>query len=329
MTGQLASANQFWDSNLPKIMDALSWREPSNMVVLDDILLAPFARQYGSNAIMSPHDCMSSMFRRHSSHATWGPMRLRLQLRAILSERYESHYYDKALLVHVISHRDRVLLERINPRARYHVVPNDDMLNPGFRLDQHANWDVMLWGSLDVTTIAQGVRQFLQTTEQNAPWWRDRRVLLVGKLPFKAAQSLLGMKFPDYVTYSERLEDNQGNLHAARITVVPDVQGAGMKNRCVNVAGTGRCLACLYSQMEGIDALCDIGAVNANSMPVLVQLVRQALETGEDRSIAARAAELFEEKYAHRIIQAEWIRMIQRAIILRKNHQIARGLSSA
>jgi hypothetical protein len=209
-------------------------------MILDDIVLAPLALRYGANAIVSPHDCMSAMFWSHFRMAGLAPGAVKYYLQYLTARRYERSYYHYALLVHVIGHRDRVQLQALNPRARYHIIPNTDLLNPGFSKSRPDSWDVMVWGDLRISSILQGVREFLSCISAIPGWVQEHKVIVVGRVGIAQARAMIGDGLLDRVEYAPMLEGEDGSLRQAGITVIPDLGGAGMKNRVVNILALRR-----------------------------------------------------------------------------------------
>ena len=303
-------------SALPAILERLEWNHPSRLLVFDDIVLAPFAKRYGANAILSPHDCMSEMFRSHSKLSPMGWMAIKHYMQYSIARYYEKSFYHLVLLVHVITHRDRVWLEKINPKARYQVVPNADLLNPGFSKTEQDTWDVMVWGDLRISSIARGTREFLQAIVQDPEWSNTNRVLVVGRVPSTQAYEIIGESLAS-VAYAAYLEDDNGKIRHAKITVIPDSGGAGIKNRCVNLLSSGKCLACLYPQMEGVDKECDRGAINAGSLADLAKKIVKALREGSYHQIGEMGQLIFQQEYSLESTQRLWIEMIERALAIR------------
>jgi hypothetical protein len=304
-------------SSLASVLTDLDWSSPSRLLLFDDIVLATFTPAYGQNTILSPHDCMSEMFRSHYRLSPVSPKKMRYFIQFLIARHYEQSFYHYALLTHVIADRDRIWLEGINPRARYHVVPNADLLNPGFTSTEQADWDIMIWGDLGIGSIARGAKEFLMTAAQDSEWLANTKILVVGRVPESQAQTVLGKRLLARVQYSVRLENTRGILQQAKITVVPDVGGAGIKNRCVNLLSSGRCLACLYQQMEGIEKAWDRGAINAVAIPELVKRVRAVLSKGTYRRIADTGREIYEQEYSTASIQNQWVQMVRRAVAVR------------
>lgn len=305
-------------SSLPDLLTELDWRDRSKLLIFDDIVFAPFAPVYGQNAILSPHDCMSEMFRSHYRLSSPGSGKTKYFVQYQIARGYERQFYHQALLIHVITDRDRIWLQQINPAARYHVIRNADLLNPGFTRAEHDDWDVMIWGDLRIGSIARGAKEFLAVAAaEDAQWLQNTRVLVVGRVPEVQARKILGTELSALVRYSALLEDADGRLQQAKITVIPDIGGAGIKNRCVNLLSSGRCLACLYEQMEGIEQAWDVGAINAVAIPDLVREVQWVLAEGSYRRIGDMGRAIHAQHYSTSHIQDQWPVMLRRALAVR------------
>jgi hypothetical protein len=103
-------------------LQGLRWSQPSRLLVFDDINFAPLMTEFGSNAILSPHDCVSRMFLSHYRAVRFSRVAAKLYCQYLIALRYERDFYHLALLTHVVTQRDRIALESVNPRARCHVV---------------------------------------------------------------------------------------------------------------------------------------------------------------------------------------------------------------
>ena len=302
-------------SSLIELLDRLRRENPDRILIFDDITLSPFLARYGEHAIMSPHDCMSRMFASHLRHRPPGLEAARLLLQSRIARRYEREYYHLALLTHVITQRDRIWLEEINPRARYEVVPNADLLNPGFSPSRPNGWDLLVWGDLRVGSILRGTKTFLRELSRFSPG--EGRTLVVGRVTEAEARGRLGEDLLSGVTYAPLLEDREGRVQHAKITVVPDDGGAGIKNRCVNILSSGKCLACLYPQMEGVERASDLGALNAMDHRDLARKVRSVLADGSWEEIASRGQEIYAREYGVEANTQAWSDMVRRAVVLR------------
>jgi len=260
---------------------------------------------------------MSDMFLSHCKIQKPSLGKVRKYIQYLLALHYERKFYHFFLLVHVITHRDRVLLERINPLARFHVVPNADMLNPGLVRDFNSRWDILIWGDLSIPSCARGVQEFLTHAQRNSQLVSARKIL-IGRVPKEEAEAVIGPDMMTQIEYSPRLEDEFGHIRSAKIVLIPDIGGTGIKNRVVNVLSSGLCLACLLPQMEGVEAVADRGAINAVTMKELVERMAWALQTGKYKEIAETGHHIYHNYYNLDLNYRLWREMIERALAIRE-----------
>ncbi|MBN2345266.1 MAG: hypothetical protein JXO51_02675 [Candidatus Aminicenantes bacterium] len=316
LSGRFQWGLQLEQSPLSLLLDKLDWSRPEHLLVFDDIALAPFLARFGGNAIISPHDCMSKMFHSHLSGSRSRAEAARYLVQSVLARRYERSFFHLALLTHVVTQRDRVWLETINPRARFEVVANADLLNPGLTATAPNGWDLLVWGDLGIGSIARGARAFLAAAGEQG-WLGITRVRVVGRAAAADARRILGSGLFSQVTYAPQLEGGDGRIQHARIVVIPDIGGAGIKNRCVNALSSGKCLACLYPQMEGVEKACDQGAINAGDSADLARRVQRALAQGTWEATARKGQEIYRGAYGLESIFGQWRHMVARAVAIR------------
>jgi len=317
LAGRFESTTKVENSQLGNVLDSLGWDKHDRLMILDDIILAPLLEKYGKNSILSPHDCMSQLFKAHFLSSTITDIRKYVQYR--LAQHYEKKYLHLALLTHVISHRDRVHLEKANPKARFHVISNADMLNPLARNELTAEFDVLIWGDLSVPTISAGVKKIIRFLEKDKECLKRLRIMMVGKLPLIRAKEILGYNFEGFLDYAQWLEDENGSKRTAKIYLIPDLGGAGMKNRCINLLAAGKCLACLYPQMEGIEKTCDRGSINAIEIEELLLKVKKVIASGSYQLIADTGKSIYEKEYSLGIITKQWREMIERTMSIKQS----------
>jgi hypothetical protein len=305
--------------SLHDLLDRLAWNGRERLVIFDDIIFAPLAVKYGASAILSPHDCISEMSKSHFRYAASRDAAIKFWFQYRIARHYERSFYHRALLTHVVTERDRCLLERINSDGRYHVVPFIDEnafmpVDPAEEVD-----DVLVWADLRISATVSGVRAFLKACSRDAAWLQSHRVILVGKVSDQDARHLLGRDLPASVLYSPYLEEDSGKIRQAKVTVVPDLGGSGLKSRCLSVLFARKCLACLYFQMEGLESVCDTGAINAATMDDLVAQIKMRLADGTYREIAATGGRRYEREFSAAHIRQRWIEMVQRAAMIRNS----------
>lgn len=302
-------------SDINEVLQTLKWDSPDKLVLFDDIVLAPLLKRYGCNALISPHDCISEMFRSHYRMAPFGKGKAKLFTQYRIARSYESHLYQSALLTHLVTQRDRVLLEHINPHARYHVVPNQIPDTPNYIVRSSESWDILIWADLTIPAIASSVRQCLEMLRPYAQ--NTLRILLVGRAPIEESSAILSRDTLSHFDYSRFIEDDNGAARGARVVLVPDIGGAGIKNRCLSILASGQCLACLYSQMEGIEKAADIGAINAFSLSDLIPKILRTLEANAEIPIAKLGQRICCDLFSTKTIEQEWQQMLERAQVVK------------
>jgi hypothetical protein len=305
----------------PALKDALSrlgWSRPSRLVVFDDIVFAPLLTEFGSNAILSPHDCMSRMFLSHFGAVRFSRSAPKLYCQYLVALRYEVDYYHLALLTHFVTQRDRIAVESINPRARCHVVSYGEWAAVKVARTAEQVWDVLVWVDLAIPALAQNTRDLIELAQRDPAWWSGLRVILVGRVPPSRAEHAIGEAAWKGVEYAPYLEDADGRTRQAKIVLIPDAGGTGVKSRCLSVLAAGQCLACLYSQMEGLESVCDRGAINAFEPQELLTRIKSALSEDSFRECARAGASIFQQHYSRDIVQQGWLEMIDRAIAVRE-----------
>jgi len=144
------------------------------------------------------------------------------------------------------------------------------------------------------------------------------RKILIGKVSKGEAEVIIGKNMMMQIEYSPRLEDESGHIRSAKIVLIPDIGGAGIKNRVVNVLSSGLCLACLLPQMEGVEAVADRGAINAVTVKELVERMAWALQTGKYKQIAETGQRIYHNYYNLDLNYRLWREMIERALAIRE-----------
>ncbi len=288
----------------------------TGLVILDDIALAPMLSYCGMHTLFSPHDCISAMELSSLHQMAVGPRWLRQYLQYIVSLHYERTYYHNSLLVHLVTDRDRKNLLDVNAACRCHVVPyRDDSVTRSNARDKFTH-DVVIWTDLNRDGLLQGTIGFVREALRGS--LNERKVLIVGKVTSQEALQKLRTTIPSNWEYSRLLEDDQGAFRYGRVTVVPDIGGAGIKSRILNVISRGDCVAALYEQMSGIDGLADVGALNSFSMNGLVKLVERALDDGSWEQIGLTGQAMLDEEMNETVLRRKWLDMIVRAMTIKQ-----------
>jgi len=303
---------------LREVLYRLGWSQPSRLVVFDDINFAPLLREFGSNAVLSPHDCVSRMFLSHFRAVRFSRSAAKLYAQYLAALRYEKAYYHLALLTHFVTPRDRIALESINPRARCHVVSYGEWAAVKAVRTTEQIWDVLVWVDLAIPALAQNTRDMIELAQRDPAWWSGLRVILIGRVPPLQAERAIGEAAWKGVEYAPYLEDTDGRIRHAKIVLIPDANGTGIKSRCLSVLAAGQCLACLYSQMDGLEDVCDRGAINAFQPQELLDRIKSVLSEDTFREFARVGASILQQSHSRETVQRGWLAMIDRAVAVRQ-----------
>jgi hypothetical protein len=304
-------------SALKSALQRYGWSQPSRLLVFDDINFAPLLTEFGSNAILSPHDCVSRMFWSHYRTVRFSRAAPKLYCQYLVASRYERDFYHLALLTHVVTQRDRIALESINPRARCHVVSYGEWAAVNAARTTEQVWDVLVWVDLGIPALAQNTRDLIELAQRDRAWWGRLSVILVGRVSPSQAEHAIGAAAWKGIEYAPHLEDVDGRIRRAKIVLIPDTGGSGVKSRCLSVLAAGQCLACLYSQMEGLERVCDRGAINAFQPQELLNRIQCVLSDGTSAEIARVGASVFRDSASREVVQDGWLEMFDRAIAVR------------
>jgi hypothetical protein len=299
-------------------LDRVGWSQPSRLLLFDDIVFAPLLTEFGSNAILSPHDCVSRMFLSHFRAVRCSRSAPKLYLQYLVALRYEVTYYHLALLTHFVTQRDRIAVESVNPRARCHVVSYGEWAAVKAAGAAEQVWDVLVWVDLAIPALAQNTRDLIELAQRDPAWWSGLRVILIGRVSPSRAEHAIGEAAWKGVEYAPYLEDADGRTRQAKIVLIPDAGGTGIKSRCLSVLAAGQCLACLYSQMDGLEQVCDRGAINAFQPRQLLERIKSVLSEETFREFARVGASIFQQHYSREIVKHGWLEMIDRAIAVRR-----------
>lgn len=303
------------DSALAKITE-LGGTSDTGLVVMDDIALAPLLNKCGNHTLFSPHDCISAMELSSLRLMPSGIRKIRQLMQYRMSLYYERNYYHKALLVHLVTNRDRKNLQDINSQCRCHVVPyRDESVERAVTQDRFTH-DVIVWSDLRRDGLLQGTLKFISEA-LNSPLSR-RRLLIVGKLSQGEALSKFRYALPNTWDYGQYLEDEQGQMRYGRITLIPDIGGAGIKSRILNTISSGDCVATLYEQMAGIDEIADVGALNSFSFAELVRLIEQSLLDGTWEQIGLTGQMMLQQQLSDEKLRDAWLGMVDRAMVIKR-----------
>lgn len=211
-------------------------------VLVDLISGSPLCTRVPGGVLVSGHDCMSHFWRSMAHWAgSWREKWLALARRQFALQA-ERRFYHLAHRVHVVSSLDVQELAKVNPRARTVVIPlGGRSADPARLRPASERRGGVIWGNLAFGPIAAGARRLVRAMSARPGAWSEWS--LIGGVPAAEAQRRIPELGQTGLRYTERVADLSATLGGARIVVLPDLSGAGQKNRCLDALSHACCVA--------------------------------------------------------------------------------------
>ncbi len=258
-------------------------------VLVDLISGSPLCTRVPEGVLVSGHDCMSHFWKCMAAWAGSARERWVARVRRHFALQAERRFYHRAARVHVVSSLDARELARINPAARTVVIPlGGKSADPRLLQPEAVRSGGWIWGNLAFGPIASGARSLLAAMAETPTAWSGWT--LVGALPEAEARRRLPELAMLNLAYAARVPHLEAGLGALRTVVLPDLSGAGQKNRCLDALSHGCCVVGLAEVFRDFPGEAGRHYLEAKSPADLATLLRNLSPT--------RAAELGREGQA-------------------------------
>ncbi|MDO9238272.1 MAG: glycosyltransferase family 4 protein [Aquabacterium sp.] len=245
-----------WADPCLRVMMAVHAKVKPDLVHLEGIGIAPWIHALpGQVVLMSAVDAWSLRQSRLAQRSS-GLKRLFFSGYAAIARFTERRYYAQAAAVHVVSDEDAAYLQALCPAARVRVVPVGLMaIPPAQPPDVHASPGPMVfWGDLKVAYLRDGLLWLLQRVLPLMPAEQTSNIEL----------EVLGRREPDTalltaasgykVSFRQWVDDANDALSRARVVLLPDASGSGMKNRTLQAMACGVPVVGTSFAFEGVGA---------------------------------------------------------------------------
>ena len=287
-----------------------------DLVHLDTIGLAPYARQCGSvPTVLTHHNIESQLMTRRAEHEKSALGRAYGKLQAARLLRYERELCAHFPLNIVVSKADAALLESIAPGARTAVIPNGvdtDYFTPREGEETPA---LIYAGGMNMFANRDAVEWFLETAwpliKKAVP---GVRFFALGARPSRAildaAAADPAVEAPGFV------DDIRPWVARAAVYVVPLRVGGGTRLKIVDAMAQGKAIVATTLGAEGIDANAGEHFVLADEPPAFADAVISLLhDPARRRALGAAARARVCETYAWpllgRQISAHYARVVE------------------
>lgn len=271
-----------------RMVDTCSGMRPPDIVHLDTIALAPFARFCSKlPLVLAHHNIESQLMRRRAQFE-----------RGWLQQRYVSREAGKLLRLELeiagrfaanitVSHADAEALRQICPNAVCEVIPNGVDTNYFAPIRGRETSMVVFTGGMNMFANRDGIDWFVETVwpivKTRIPF---ARFVAIGQRPserlLEAARSNAGVEAPGFV------EDVRPVVAQAAVYVVPLRVGGGTRLKVLDAMAQGKAIVSTSLGAEGIDVrdgehliLADEAEDFANRIIDLLQRPDERLRLGD------------------------------------------------
>lgn len=273
-------------------------------VLVDLISGSPLCTRVPEGVLISGHDCMSHFWKCMAASASSARERWVARVRRHFALQAERRFYHRAAGVHVVSSLDAQELARINPAARTVVIPlGGRSAEPRHLQPECARKGGWIWGNLAFGPIASGARSLLAAMAETPDAWADWT--LVGAVPEAEAHRRLPELATLNLAYAARVPQLEAGLGRLRTVVLPDLSGAGQKNRCLDALSHGCCvvgLAEVFRDFPGEDGR---HYLEAESPAALAKILR-GLSATRTADLGREGRALFEGHFTMTALAERW-----------------------
>jgi glycosyltransferase involved in cell wall biosynthesis len=282
-----------------------------HLIHLEGIGLSPWlARLRGRQVLMSAVDAWSLRQSRLAVHAR-GAMRIFLRAYGWLSLSAERRFYPLAAAVHVVSDEDAAYLRQACPGAKIETIPVGLMSLPIARsVDMKHDSDILrlvFWGDLRVPYLREGLLWLLREVVPRLPDAIRASIELV----------VLGRSEPDHETlqasagtvvrFMQWVDDIDAELRDARVVLLPDASGSGMKNRTLQAMACGAPVLGSRFALEGIAARDGVHCFVRNEPEAFASALEALLtDPAAADAIGQRGRQLVMQRYSMQAVTHAW-----------------------
>ncbi len=286
-----------------RIEDLCLGPRPPDVVHLDTMALAPYARNCGTvPVVVTHHNVESQLMQRRAEHERGWLQKFYVRLQAKRLRSYEEANSGKFPVNIMVSESDAETLRGICPRARMEVIPN------GVDTEYfHPRWGsetptLIFTGGMNMFANRDGVDWFLVEVW---PLVKRRvsgvRFIAIGQRPSPLLMEVVAkdgsVEAPGFV------QDVRPWVERAAVYVVPLRVGGGTKLKVLDAMAQGKAIVCTTLGAEGIEVKDAEEMLIADSAHDFAERIVQLLGAADERLRLGRAArEKVEERYSWGIL---------------------------
>ncbi|WP_157837080.1 glycosyltransferase family 4 protein [Geminisphaera colitermitum] len=279
-------------------------------VYIEGIPLAPLIRYFGHcSIIMSGLDAWS-LRQRRLSRKSRGMRKFFLYVYAMFSLWVEKKFYKKATCVHLVSPVDARYYRRVLGISNIAVIPVS-VQDERRREHSAAGNYVVFWGDIRVRYIRAGLDLLLNDV------WPS-----ISECMPNVSLIALTRMIPDMgmtgdgqrnVRFLEWCDDIDTLLSNARIILLPDMAGTGLKNRTIRALASGRPVIGSRFALEGIPVKAGIDAFLAKNKMEFIEKIKLLLnDTALADAMGQSARKFVSDNYSSMSVNQQWMDLFSR-----------------
>lgn len=283
-------------------------------LILTSGQMAFYVSEINLSKIVVPFDARSENYFLMYKNVKNPIMKISWLLLHLREKIYESTIYKSFDACIVVTHRDRLLLQRRSPHAGISVIPNGvdfDYFKPMSLKKEH--WSLIFVGSMNQLPNIDGVLRFYREIypliKKEVP---KVKLYIVGANPTK---EIVRLTANESVIVTGYVEDIRPYLDKALVVIAPMFYGVGIKNKILEAMAMGKAIVTTTNGIEGIDAIPEKHVITADTAEEFAKRVIELLHDDQLRNkIEKNARKLVEEKYSWRRIANAYNSMFEKVV---------------
>lgn len=283
-------------------------------LILTSGQMAFYVSEINMPKIVVPFDARSENYFLMYKNAKNPFMKISWLLLHIREKLQESIIYKSFDTCIVVTHRDKLLLQRYLPDVDISIIPNGvdfDYFKPMSIEKEH--WSLIFVGSMNQLTNIDGVLRFYREIypliKKEVP---KVKLYIVGANPTK---EIVRLTTDESVIVTGFVEDIRPYLDKASVVIAPMFYGVGIKNKILEAMAMGKAIVTTTNGIEGIDAIPGKHVITADTAEEFAKRVIELLHDDQLRNkIEKNARKLVEEKFSWRKIADAYNSMFEKVV---------------
>lgn len=224
---------------------------------------------------------------------------------------YEKYFVRHADIVHLVSYEEQHRLEKKLNHSNIKIISvGVESKEVPDTVVKSYDYDLCFSGNLNFYHIQESLAWFLKNVYSDLCQHRQGiKMAVLGSCEYDKAQELqvnnLGVEYFSWV------DDYDSILRSAKIVVLPDINGTGIKNRSLNAMAVGNAVVGTSFAFEGIPVKNKNHCIIANDPYEFLQAIEDLLDNSEKRlQIGLAASKFIKDNFDMDHIGEQWVNLL-------------------